>query len=178
MNPWKRLASTVLVDGKYTRVRRDQVELPGGAVIPDYYVIEAPTWAGVIAITTQKELVLVRQYRYGHQDSSLELPAGVLEDGESILDGAARELREETGYHSEALSHLWSCRPEPARHEQWAHFTFAPDARSVAHQALDSTEEIRVELVPVAQLDAVLAEMVHGLHVAALLLAARKGLFD
>lgn len=178
MSAWKTLRSTVLVDAKYTRVRREEVRLPNGAVIDDFHVIESPTWAGVVACTVEKELVLVRQYRHGHQGPSLELPAGVIEPDEDLLEGAARELREETGFESNELSWLWTCRPEPSRHEQWAHFAFAKNARLRSQQALDATEDISIELRPLSQLDEIVSEMVHGVHVAALLLAARKGLFE
>jgi len=122
--------------------------------------------------------VLVSQYRHGHKGTSLELPAGIIDPGEEELSGAARELREETGYVSDEIAPLWKIRPEPARHDQWAYFAIAKNARRAQAQDLDSTEDIRVVTRPLAELDSVLEEMVHGVHVAALLLAARRGHFD
>ena len=106
----------------------------------------------------------------------LELPAGIIEPGEEPLVGASRELREETGFVSNDIAPLWKIRPEPARHSQWAHFAIAQKARRAATQDLDATEDIRVILRPLSSLDAIIEEMVHGVHVAALLLAERKGL--
>lgn len=176
--PWKTRRSTLLIDETYLRVQRDEVELPTGRTIDDYHLIRSPDWAGVVAVTPDDQLVLVRQYRHGHGGSSLEIPAGIVEPGEPPLAGARRELLEETGYDSQEITQLFDCRPEPARHAQWAHLSFAKNAQLVAGQALDATEEIEVVLRPKSQLDRVLGEMVHGVHMLALLYAARRGLLD
>lgn len=173
---WEVLSQTTLIETKYLNVRREKVRLPGGPDIDDFHVISAPDWAGVVCVTEGSELVLVRQYRRGHDGPSLELPAGVLEPSEDPVVGGARELLEETGYEAKHIELLAKLRPEPARHEQWAHFLLARGARPVRAPELDETEHIEVVLRPVAELDAVVAEMVHGPHVAALLLAARRGL--
>lgn len=178
VRPWDVLESEVLLEHKYLRVRKEKVRITGGGIIPDYHIIESPSWAGIVCLTEERELVLVRQYRHGHQGSSLELPAGIIEPGEEDLSGAARELREETGYVSHDISPFWKVRPEPARHDQWAYFAIARNARKAREQELDPTEEISVVTRPVAELDSIVQEMVHAVHVAALLLAARKGLLD
>lgn len=173
---WKILKQTPLLERRYLRVDEHQVQLPNGVVIDDFCVIESPSWAAMLCITDDKELVLVRQYRHGHMGSSLELPAGIIDEGEEPVAAAVRELREETGYLCDGARHLWKTRPEPARHRQWAHFAYGWGVRKSALQELESTESIKVELHPVAHLDEVLTQMVHGVHIAALLLAARQGL--
>lgn len=174
--PWELLDSELVLDRRWLRIRRDRVRTGTGVVIDEFHVIESAPWAAVVCVTEARELVLVEQYRHGHGGPSLELPAGVIEPGEPALDAARRELREETGYEAAHFEEFWRIRPEPARHEQWAHFALATGARQAATQALDVTEEMTVVRRPLSQLDEVLGEMVHGLHVAALLLAARRGL--
>lgn len=176
--PWDVLQSTVLLERTYLKVRMEEVRVGRGTIIPDYHVIESPSWAGIVCVSTDKQLVLVEQYRHAHGGPSLELPAGIIEPGEEDLRGAARELEEETGYVADEIAPLWKVRPEPARHDQWAYFAIARGARPAGGQHLDATEDIRVVTRPISELDAIVEEMVHGVHVAALLLAARRGLLD
>lgn len=174
--PWQVLDSELVLERKWLRVRQERVRTAAGVVIDEFHVIEASPWAAVICVTEARELVLVEQYRHGHAGPSLELPAGVIEPGEEVLSAAQRELREETGYEAPVWQKLWQIRPEPARHQQWAHFALATGARRSQGQELDATEDLTVVTRPLAELDAILADMVHGLHVGALLLAARRGL--
>lgn len=176
LRPWKVDMSETVLDERYLKIVRERVTTASGFVIPDYQLVVSPSWAATVCVTDKRELVLVRQYRHGHEGPSLELPAGILEPGEDPKDAARRELFEETGYEPETLELFWQARPEPARHRQLAHFAFARGAKRTRAQALDVTEDILVELHPVEHLDRVLDQMVHAVHVAALLLAVRRGL--
>lgn len=176
MNPWEVLETELLFDRRYLRVESQRVRLSSGVIIEDFHMIQAPPWVGVLAVTEEQELVLVQQYRHAHGGTSLELPAGIIDVGEEITAAAERELAEETGYAAPEFLPLWQARPEPSRHSQWAHFCIARGARLVGKQALEETEEIRVITRPLRELDAIVSEMVHAAHVAALLLAERRGL--
>ncbi len=176
LTPWKVDTSETVLDERYLKIVRERVTTASGFVIPDYQLVVSPSWAATVCLTDRRELVLVRQYRHGHEGLSLELPAGILEPGEDPKDAARRELFEETGYEPETLELFWQARPEPARHRQLAHFAFARGAQKTRQQALDATEDILVELHPVKDLDRVIDQMVHAVHVAALLLAVRRGL--
>jgi 8-oxo-dGTP pyrophosphatase MutT (NUDIX family) len=176
MKPWEVLTADVILDRPYLRVETQKVRLGSGAVMDDFQLITAPAWVGVIALTPRQDLVLVEQYRHAHEGTSLELPAGIIEPGEEVSIAARRELREETGFEAPSVASLWQIRPEPARHRQWAHFCVARDVVQRADQSLDATEDIRVVLRPLSKLDSIVSEMVHAAHVAALLLAARRGL--
>ena len=80
-------------------MRQDEVMLTNGRIIDDYYVWEFPPWINVIAVTTEHQIVLIRQYRHGIGKVFYELPAGVHDKaGESLLESAKRELLEETGF--------------------------------------------------------------------------------
>ena len=177
LRAWEVLEQRLILNRKWLRIREERIRTARGAIIDEFHVIESPSWAGIICVTDQRELVLVEQYRHGHGGVSLELPAGVIEPHEDAAKGAARELQEETGYTSTQWQPLWRVRPEPARHAQWAEFFFASGAVCTADQQLDATEDMRIVRRPLGELDAIVSEMVHGLHVAALLLAERRGFF-
>jgi len=164
-------------EGRYLRVHREEVVTGKGARIADYHVIESPPWAGVVCVTENAELVLVRQYRHGRRGTSLELPAGIIEPGEAPSAAAARELLEETGYRAKSTEFLWETYPEPARHRQTAHFYFITANNVPEGLDLEPSEDVEVVLRPLTQLDSVVAEIGHAVHVAALLLAARRGFF-
>lgn len=176
MCAWKVLDEQYALNSDYLKVLLQRVEVEPGTVIDDFHLLRSPSWAACVCLTEAEELVLVEQYRHGHGGTSLELPAGVIDPGEVPLEAARRELEEETGYSPAELVPLWKVRPEPARHDQWAHIAFARGARPSGVQKLDEAERIRIVLRPAAELDAILEQMVHATHVGALLLAARRGL--
>lgn len=177
MRPWRVLASRSLLVRRWLEIHEQRIELPHGGVIDEFHLISAPDWVGVLARTEDDEIVCVEQYRHGAGRASLELPAGVIDAGETALDAARRELLEETGYAAESIEPLLSTNTEPSRHTNRAHFFFAKGAKRVADQRLDPSEHIRVRLVEIAELLETIerGEWVHGIHVGPILLAKRRG---
>ncbi len=145
---WRRRSSTYVVDSPHLRLRVDELELPDGTVIPNYYVRESAGFVIVFALTTEREVILVRQYRYGADAIHLELPAGTIDDGEDPRDCAIRELAEETGYEAGDVELIGSYRAEPARSTAFAYMFLATGARRTRDPLLDPTEIIEVELEP------------------------------
>lgn len=178
VDAWKVLESRYLLEQRWLKLREDRVRTASGVVIDRFHVLEQPNWAAVICVTDAGEVVLSEQYRHGAQRVTLELPAGVIEPHEEPLVGAKRELREETGYESEDWVHLMSIHPEPSRHAHTAHFFVARGARKQTEQELDSTENVLVRTLPLADLDGLVAALGHGVHIGALLLAERRGLLQ
>jgi 8-oxo-dGTP pyrophosphatase MutT (NUDIX family) len=176
--PWQVLARKVLLERRWISVREDHVRLANGHEIEEFHVIGAPSWAGVLAVTESDEVVLVRQYRHGIAGESLELPAGVIEAGESPLEAAQRELVEETGYAAERWEPIASVATEPSRHTVRAHFFCALGARPIADRTPDASEEIELVLVPKNSLVELVqrGDVLHGVHIGAILLAERRGL--
>ncbi|MFQ5570525.1 MAG: NUDIX hydrolase [Rhodothermales bacterium] len=178
MRPWITLESRYVLTQKWLKVREDHVRLPGGVELEDYYVIEYPDWVCVVCLTETGQVVLVEQYRHGVQRTTLELPAGTVDEGEDPLLAARRELLEETGYVADAWTSLGHCAPDPSKHTHYAHLFVASDARRVREQRLDASEVIAIRLV---EPDEVLrladsGEIVHGIHLSALLWARHRGL--
>lgn len=166
------------MDRRWLRVHEQRIALPSGRHIDEFHLIEGPSWASALAITDAGDVVVVEQYRHGAGRPSLELPAGVIDPGEDPGDAARRELREETGFEAPRWEPLLSVHTEPARHTTWAHFHVGRGARQVDVQRLDDAEDIAVRTVPGPELVrlALTGGVLHGVHVAAILTAAARGL--
>ena len=95
--PWRVLSSEYVARRPWFTVRRESVELPTGAVVPEWYVFEFPDWVNVIARTREGLFVMISQYRHALGETRYELVAGTCEQGETPLESAQRELLEEAG---------------------------------------------------------------------------------
>jgi ADP-ribose pyrophosphatase len=116
--------------------------------------------------------VMVRQFRFGIEELSWELPGGVIEPGEDPRDAAVRELREETGFVGDAPLLLGSVHPNPAIQSNRAHIILVPNAVAKAALEWDEHEELEVSRVPVDQVieRARAGEITHALMLNALFL--------
>ena len=141
---WKVLESEYLVRRPWLTARRDRLELPDGRIIPEYYVLESPDWVNVIAITKDGQFVMERQYRHAARKISLELPCGVMEEGETPLEAAQRELLEETGFGGGQWKKLMELSPNPSAMSNTTHCFLAIGVEKIAEQHLDETEELSV----------------------------------
>ncbi len=96
-NPWKTLEKRAIYKNKFGyTIRNDKVINPSGKE-GEYLVLENNGYAAVVALTTDNKILLVEQWRYPIEESSIEIPCGTLESGENPLEAAKRELKEETG---------------------------------------------------------------------------------
>ena len=168
---WKVLSSKYILTKRWMTVRQDEVELPTGHVIPEYFVFEYPEWVNVIAITDEGKFLLVKQYRHGVGRVCWEIPAGVVEktDG-SALAGAKRELLEETGYGNGDWSELMQISGNAASWNNITHCFLAKGVRKIGGQNLDDGEDLVCELKDEAEVRAMLerGEFVQSLMVAPL----------
>jgi 8-oxo-dGTP pyrophosphatase MutT (NUDIX family) len=155
---WRLRASSYVVDSPYMRLRADEVELPDGTIVRDYYVRESRGFVTIFALTGDERVVLVRQYRYGADAIHLELPAGMLLEDEAPRDCALRELAEETGYRVDRCDLVAEYYPEPVRSPARAYVYVALGARDAVMPRLDPTEHLEVELASLASFRAMLRD--------------------
>lgn len=177
IKPWSTLKSEMVVDHRWYKLRRDHVQLPAGLVLDDYFVSVRADVVLVFAVTENQRVVLVRQYKHGIGEVLIELPGGVIDEGENTpLEAARRELLEETGYASDEVEQLLAVSDNPTKDTNRIHFFLARNARRVSAQNLDETENIEVLTVPLTEVESMIFDgriRVAG-SVALCLLALRK----
>ena len=151
LQKWHLCQSRMVLDNPWCQVRRDTVQLPNGTLIDDYFVNVRPEIVMVLAVTPQREIIFVRQYRHGVQEVLLELPAGTFfPNQESPTAAICRELEEETGYQIVNLLSLGCIYDNPVKDQSRLHLFLATDVTPTGKKAWDITEEIEVVLMPIA----------------------------
>jgi 8-oxo-dGTP pyrophosphatase MutT (NUDIX family) len=151
--PWKVRSSRRVLDTPYLKVRREEVEVLEGIIIPDYYIIENRGWVGIVPYTEDGYFLLNMQYKHGIGLEVLEFPAGGIDEGEDDpVQTAHRELMEETGYSSkrmEPLAHMLA-NPSGAVTRIWWYLAY--NVRKTGRQKIDPVEVIENRLVTPAEL--------------------------
>jgi ADP-ribose pyrophosphatase len=169
---WVREGERTLVSTRILELKSVRFRHPVRGTERDFTVAHAPDWVNVVARTPADELVLVRQFRFGSNEFSLELPGGVIEAGEDPVAAGIRELGEETGYGGGKVTLLGSVNPNPAIQDNKCHFVFVDGAVPTIPIDWDDDEEIQVSTAPVDQVLAWARQGIisHSLSVAALML--------
>ncbi len=151
--PWTVLETKKLQDCRVFDVYRTTARSPRTGDAHAFFRIEADEWVNVVALTPEQEFVMVRQYRHGSGDVTLEIPGGIVDPGETPASAAARELLEETGYRGADPVQLGTVNPNPAIFGNGCHTFLIRDAEKTQEIRNDgATEHTVVELLPRADL--------------------------
>ena len=136
-------------------------------------VLEFGTWANVVALTPEQEVILIRQYRHGVGKTIWEIPGGVVDPGETPMQAAGRELLEETGYRAGTLIETGIVSPNPDNHTNFIHIFLALDVEKTSGQELDESEEIDVHPIPLSEVlhMALNGEIIQAMQISALFFA-------
>lgn len=149
--PWKVIDTREVYTNAWIRVREDRVLRPDGT--PGIYgVIEFEPAVAVVAVSDDREVYLVGQYRYPTQTYSWEVISGYANEGEDTLTAARRELREEAGLTAEHWMDLGVCEISNSVTDQFA-FMYLATGLSAVTASPDATEDLAMRRLPL--LDAV-----------------------
>lgn len=149
---WSRTASRYLFQSRWYAVRQDALTLPDGKAIT-YTVIEHPGFVVIVPLLSDGRVVMERIYRYPWQRVNLECPSGGL-DGEDPEIAARRELEEETGYRAGRLIGLGKYAASSGISDEEFTIFLARDVRADGVLRREITEDIDIELIPLADLRA------------------------
>jgi ADP-ribose pyrophosphatase len=143
----------------------------------EFDLLYSPDWVNVAAVTPAGKLVLIRQYRHGSGAITTEIPGGMLDQGESPLDAAKRELSEETGYSTDHWEQIGMVEPNPAFQTNRTYTFLARDAIRTEAQHLDANEDIEVFEHPLGNVWSLVdgGEIKHALVLCAILHLVRHG---
>lgn len=155
---WKVLDRKYIIKRPWLTARVEKVQLPSGVIIPEYYVLEYPSWVNIIAITEEGKFVMIRQYRHALGRTDFELCAGVCEDGEDPIDSAHRELLEETGYSGGEWELLSVLSANSSTMTNLTYCYLATGVRKTAPQNLEKTEDLTVHLLSKEEVFKLLAD--------------------
>lgn len=139
----------VIYEGKIVALRCDRALLPNGKPCLRE-VVDHPGGVTVAALTEERELLFVRQFRYAYGQVLLELPAGKLERGEDPLLAGRRELREECGAEADTFESLGVFYPTPGYCAEVIHMYLARGLRFCAPQP-DEDEFLICERIPLEE---------------------------
>ncbi|MBK0379815.1 NUDIX hydrolase [Mucilaginibacter segetis] len=173
---WKIRSSTYIHKGPWATLRSDKCEMPDGRIVEDYYVLEYPNWVNAVALTNENKILMVRQYRHAAGIVSLEIPGGVIEDGEEPATALRRELLEETGYEFGDLELLSTVYANPSTANNKTFCYLAKGGKKVQEQMLDEHEHLIVEEYTIAEVKQLLADnkIAQALHCTGLFYALMK----
>jgi len=167
--PWKLISSKQDKSYRIFSLRTDRAISPRTGHEYNFFVLESSSWINVIPLTPQNEVVLIRQYRHGIREVTLEIPGGLVETNDTPVEAAKRELSEETGYQSSEMIFLGSVHPNPAILNNQCFTFLAKDVFIAGEQQQDEKEDIEVFLRPLTEIPRLIreGEISHSLVLAA-----------
>jgi ADP-ribose pyrophosphatase len=171
LKPWIKVRSTPFGDFRIFKLRSDVKISPRTGQEHDFYVLDSVNWVNVVAVTPDRQLVMVEQYRHGSNTVELEIPGGMMDPGETDpVATAVRELREETGYAGEnarVLGRIWS---NPAILSNITYTVLIENCRLKHGVEFDHGEDLVTRLVPAVEIPMLVADekIGHSLVVVAL----------
>ncbi len=169
IEPWTFLHSAVIFACRIFTLKKEGYRSPRTGQAHEFYLLDSPDWVNIIPLTGDNNVILVKQYRHGTRDFSLEIPGGMLDRNESPSDAARRELLEETGYGGDEPELIGTVHPNPAINTNRCHTYVVRNAVYQRPLRQDSTEDIEVQSAPISDIPELIRKgsITHSLVIAA-----------
>ncbi|HEX2953389.1 MAG TPA: NUDIX hydrolase [Bacillota bacterium] len=149
LKPWQVLSERSIYRFGTTEMKEEICLHPEKGIKAPFFRMTFLDWVNVVPITPENQVVLVRQFRKGTHDFSIETPGGTMDPEEhDPYQAGMRELEEETGYRCDSLDYLGNVEANPAIQNNRCHFYLARDARPVGIKHFDEWEDLELLVVP------------------------------
>ncbi len=155
---WKKLSEKKLNDYGFCQTLQRTFQHPNKKVSGNFIVLNCCDSVQMIAETEDKKIILVNQFRFGSEELSLELPAGRLEKNESPIEGAIRELREETGYAGNNPQILAILYTNPAIIKNKIYVVKIENCKKLYTPSFDQFEAIETQIVDKIQIEQLISD--------------------
>jgi 8-oxo-dGTP pyrophosphatase MutT (NUDIX family) len=168
---WDVLKDRVILKTPIVTIKAGPVICKRTGIKKDFYLIDFPDWVNIVAITPERNIVMIRQFRYGSNRMEIEIPGGMVNDNEPLVDAGCRELLEETGYAGKNARIIGKVCPNPAIQGNYCYTVLVEDAVRVAEPRQDDMEDIECFLQQESEVQRSIASGLidHGLVLNALM---------
>ncbi|MDY6974490.1 MAG: NUDIX hydrolase [Thermodesulfobacteriota bacterium] len=165
VEPWRIISSKHDNSYRVFSLRTDRACSPRTGQEHDFFVLDSSSWVNIIPLTPQNEVIMVRQYRHGIRNVTLEIPGGIVESLDTPEEAAERELYEETGYRGTEMIPLGGVHPNPAIQSNLCYTFLAKDVFLAGEQEQDEKEDIEVLVRPLGEIPSLIrdGEITHAL---------------